>query len=114
MLAPLAPHVAEELWSRLGHAASLAWQDFPVADPALLTADDGRDRVQVNGKVRATLDVPADADDAAARSLALADERVGPRGRRRPGPPGRRRPRPPRQRRHRLTVRACGRAWGIR
>jgi leucyl-tRNA synthetase len=76
MLAPLAPHVAEELWSRLGHPASLAWQDFPVADPALLAAPTVRIAVQVNGKVRATLDVPADTDDAGAESLALADERV--------------------------------------
>ena len=39
MLAPLAPHVAEELWSRLGHSESLTHEDFPVADPAWLTVD---------------------------------------------------------------------------
>ena len=36
MVAPLAPHLAEELWSRLGHAESLTYEPFPVADPALL------------------------------------------------------------------------------
>ncbi len=76
MLAPLAPHVAEELWSRLGHPASLARQDFPVADPAQLAATTVRIAVQVNGRVRATLDIPADTDNAGAESLALADERV--------------------------------------
>ena len=43
MLAPLAPHIAEELWSRLGHAESLAWQQFPVVDEALLVDDTDRD-----------------------------------------------------------------------
>jgi leucyl-tRNA synthetase len=76
MLAPLAPHVAEELWSRLGHAGSLARTDFPVADPALLAAATVRIAVQVDGKVRATLDLPADVDQAGAEAAALADERV--------------------------------------
>ena len=43
MLAPLAPHAAEELWSRLGHAESLAWEPFPEADPAYLVDDTDRD-----------------------------------------------------------------------
>ena len=43
MLAPLAPHVAEELWSRLGHPDSLAWQQFPIVDEALLVDDTDRD-----------------------------------------------------------------------
>jgi leucyl-tRNA synthetase len=76
MLAPLAPHVAEELWSRLGHAESLARTDFPVADPALLVAATIRIAVQVDGKVRATLDLPADIDRAGAEAAALADGRV--------------------------------------
>jgi leucyl-tRNA synthetase len=76
MLAPLAPHLAEELWSRLGHPDSLAYEPFPVADPALLTEPTVRIAVQVDGKVRATLDVPADIDEAGARELALADTRV--------------------------------------
>ena len=76
MLAPLAPHVAEELWSRLGHAGSLAWEPFPVADPALLTTATVELAVQVNGKVRATAEVPADADRDAVEAAVLADERV--------------------------------------
>jgi leucyl-tRNA synthetase len=76
MLAPLAPHLAEELWSRLGHPDSLAYEPFPVADPELLAAPTVRIAVQVDGKVRATLDIPADSDEAGARELALADERV--------------------------------------
>ena len=52
MLAPLAPHVAEELWLRLGHTASLAHGPFPVSDPAYLVDDTVEYPVQVNGKVR--------------------------------------------------------------
>ena len=56
MLAPLAPHVAEELWARLGHADTLAYETFPTADPALLVDDTVEVPVQVNGKVRARVD----------------------------------------------------------
>ena len=42
MLAPFAPHIAEELWSRLGHTDTLTYEPFPVADPALAVSDDGR------------------------------------------------------------------------
>ncbi len=52
MLAPLAPHIAEELWARLGHADTLAYEPFPSADPALLVDDTVEIPVQVNGKVR--------------------------------------------------------------
>ena len=76
MLAPLAPHIAEELWARLGHAGSLAWEAFPVADPALLVAETVEIAVQLNGRVRATTVVPADADRASVEALVLADERV--------------------------------------
>ncbi|MGW1346033.1 leucine--tRNA ligase [Kribbella sp. NPDC002412] len=76
MLAPLAPHVAEELWSRLGHAESLAWETFPVADPTLLATETVEIAVQVNGKVRATTLVPADADKASTEALVLADALV--------------------------------------
>jgi leucyl-tRNA synthetase len=76
MLAPLAPHIAEELWSRLGHEESLAWTDFPVADPALLVDDTIEVPVQVNGKVRAVIVVAADSDAAALEAAARADEKV--------------------------------------
>ena len=62
MLAPLAPHIAEELWSRLGHDASLAYGPFPVADERWLVAETVEYPIQVNGKVRSRVTVPADAD----------------------------------------------------
>jgi leucyl-tRNA synthetase len=76
MLAPLAPHVAEELWSRLGHAESLVHGQYPVADERYLVEDTVEYPVQVNGKVRSRVTVPADADQAAVRAAALADEKI--------------------------------------
>jgi leucyl-tRNA synthetase len=61
MLAPLAPHVTEELWQRLGHPASLAYEPFPQADPALAEQASVTLPVQVDGKVRFTIEVPASA-----------------------------------------------------
>ncbi|MFI5925234.1 leucine--tRNA ligase [Micromonospora sp. NPDC051543] len=71
MVAPFAPHVAEELWRKLGHDTSLTYADFPVADPALLVADTVTYPVQVNGKVRGRVEVPADATDETVRAAAL-------------------------------------------
>jgi leucyl-tRNA synthetase len=76
MLAPLAPHVASELWSLLGNTSSVVWTDFPEADPALLVDDVVEVPVQVAGKVKARVSVPADADAATIESLALADPAV--------------------------------------
>jgi leucyl-tRNA synthetase len=76
MLAPLAPHIAEELWSRLGHPDSLAWEPFPEADPALLIDDAVEVPVQVNGKVRTVITVPAGTDNAGLEAAARADLRV--------------------------------------
>jgi leucyl-tRNA synthetase len=76
MLAPLTPHVAEELWERLGHPATIAYESFPSADPALLVDDEVEIPVQVNGKVRARIRVPAGADEIAHEANARADERV--------------------------------------
>ena len=64
MVAPLAPHVAEELWQRLGHPASLAYEPFPQADPALAAEESVTLPVQVNGKLRFTIEVPAGAGEA--------------------------------------------------
>ncbi|SCL16072.1 leucyl-tRNA synthetase [Micromonospora nigra] len=71
MLAPFAPHVAEELWHRLGHDTSLTYVDFPTADPALLVAESVTYPVQVNGKVRGRVEMPADAAEADVRAAAL-------------------------------------------
>ncbi|SDO66403.1 leucine--tRNA ligase [Geodermatophilus sp. DSM 45219] len=76
MVAPLAPHIAEELWSRLGHGQSLAWAPFPEADERWLVEDTVQVAVQVNGKVRAQVGVPAAADAAALEAAARADEKV--------------------------------------
>ena len=76
LLAPLAPHVAEELWARLGHPESLARAPFPTADERWLTDDTVEIPVQVNGKVRSRISVPADADRDALESAARADGKV--------------------------------------
>jgi len=76
LLAPLAPHLAEELWERLGHAESIAYAPWPVADAALLQAATVTLAVQVNGKRRDEIQVPAGADEAAVRAAALASENV--------------------------------------
>jgi len=76
MLAPLVPHVAEELWAMLGHDESLTYVPFPEADPALLVADEVEIPVQVKGKVRARIMAAADADAATIEALALADPAV--------------------------------------
>ncbi|MBA2554303.1 MAG: leucine--tRNA ligase [Geodermatophilaceae bacterium] len=76
MLAPLAPHAAEEMWSTLGHEQSLTWEAFPVPDPAYLVDETVEIPVQVNGKVRATVVVPADIDAAGMEAAARADTRV--------------------------------------
>ena len=76
MLAPVAPHIAEEVWQRLGHDETIVVTPFPVADPALLVDDEVEIPVQVNGKVRGRVTVAADADgdalEAAARAAVAA------------------------------------------
>ncbi len=76
LLAPLAPHTAEELWSRLGHGESLAWETFPAADPRYLTTATIELPVQVNGKLRSRVIVATHADDATVEAAARADDKV--------------------------------------
>ncbi len=76
MVAPFAPHLAEELWSRLGHPASLIREPYPVADPAHLVVDSVTCVVQVQGKVRDKIEVSPDVSEDALRELALGSERV--------------------------------------
>ncbi|GIG27555.1 leucine--tRNA ligase [Cellulomonas marina] len=76
MLAPVAPHVAEELWQRLGHEGSLAHEPYPVADPALLVEETETCVLQVQGKVRGRVEVPPSVSDDELRALALADPAV--------------------------------------
>ena len=77
LLAPLAPHISEELWQRLGHNESLAYHAWPVADATLLKADVLEIPVQVNGKMRGKIQVPAEAAEAEVIEIAKADENVG-------------------------------------
>ncbi len=76
MLAPLAPHVAEELWAGLGHDSSVVWATFPEADPALLVDDEIELPVQVAGKVRARVRMAAGADEATIEAAVRADPAV--------------------------------------
>ena len=76
MLAPLAPHMAEELWQMLGHPDTVTYRPFPAADPSKLVDDSVELPVQVNGKVRSRIVVAADADAATIEAVALADAKV--------------------------------------
>ena len=74
MLAPLAPHITGELWTRLGHDASLVRVPFPVGDEALAAEATVTMPVQVNGKVRFTVSIPADAGEDEIKTALLAHE----------------------------------------
>ncbi len=76
LLAPMAPHFTEELWERKGLPYSIHQQSFPTWDEGLAAEETITLVVQVNGKVRDRLDVPADIDEATAQSQALASPRV--------------------------------------
>jgi leucyl-tRNA synthetase len=78
LLGPIAPHVAEELWQKLGHDQKhyLADADWPTWDEAKLVTDSIEMPVQVNGKLRAKINIPADADQDAIEAIAKEDENV--------------------------------------
>ncbi|MFD5630420.1 leucine--tRNA ligase [Streptomyces sp. NPDC127072] len=76
LVAPLAPHIAEELWRKLGHTDSVVHQDFPVADPAYVVDEAVTCVVQIKGKVKARLEVPPSISDEELEKVALADEKV--------------------------------------
>jgi len=76
MLSPLVPHVAEELWTRMGGEGSVTRASFPEADPSLLVDDTVEVPVQVNGKVRGKVVIDADADEETAVAAAMAEPNV--------------------------------------
>ena len=76
LLAPIVPHITAVLWQALGHADDLSAAAWPTADAAALTRDEVAMVVQVNGRKRAVVSVPAHADKAACEAIALADENV--------------------------------------
>ena len=76
MVAPVAPHIAEELWTRLGHEGTITFVDFPTFEEKWLKDDEIELPVQINGKVRARIMVAADAAQDDIVAAALADENV--------------------------------------
>ncbi len=76
MINPIMPHLAEELWSHLGHKNMLVNQYWPKYDESLLTSDSVTIAVQINGKVRATITLPVDATQEQAQETALAEEKI--------------------------------------
>jgi len=78
LLAPFAPHVAEEIWSRLGHERTLARHPWPNYDDAKLLESTLELPVQVNGKLRGTISVPADAAEAEILAAAQSADAVKP------------------------------------
>ncbi|MDQ2781864.1 MAG: class I tRNA ligase family protein, partial [Actinomycetota bacterium] len=76
MVAPVAPHIAEELWARLGHDTGVSHWPFPVADPDLLVEEEVTCVIQIRGKVRDRVEVPSDIDESALRDLVLARDKV--------------------------------------
>ncbi|MCX4509121.1 leucine--tRNA ligase [Streptomyces sp. NBC_01619] len=76
LIAPLAPHIAEELWRSLGHPDSVVHQDFPVADPAYVVDETVTCVVQIKGKVKARLEVSPSITDAELEALAVGDAAV--------------------------------------
>jgi len=76
MLAPLCPHMAEELWSRLGNPGTITYEDFPTADASLLASDTIEIPVQINGKVRTRLVVTVGMSQDELKAAAMADAKV--------------------------------------
>jgi len=76
ILSPFAPHMAEELWEGLGNAESIAHSEWPVADPAMLAEETVRIVVSVNGKVRDTFEISADATEDDLKAKALGSEKI--------------------------------------
>ncbi|MEK4146925.1 leucine--tRNA ligase [Robertmurraya sp. FSL W8-0741] len=76
MLAPIAPHIAEELWEKLGHDGTITYEAWPAYDEAKLVDDEVEIVVQINGKVKAKLMVPADANREVLEEIAMRDVKV--------------------------------------
>ena len=76
MLSPIVPHITQHLWQRLGHDSLVADQMWPRCDESALERDSIELVVQVNGKLRSKINVPADADNAAIENIALEDEKI--------------------------------------
>jgi leucyl-tRNA synthetase len=76
LLSPVAPHLAEELWEKLGHEGTISYETWPAYDEGKLVEDEVEIVVQVNGKVKAKLNVPKDATREEMQEIALSDDAV--------------------------------------
>ncbi|MDQ0160980.1 leucine--tRNA ligase [Aeribacillus alveayuensis] len=76
MLSPVAPHICEELWEKLGHSKTIAYEPWPTYDEAKLVDDEVEIVIQVNGKVRAKLNVPKDASKEQMEEIALKHDKI--------------------------------------
>ena len=76
LFSPFAPHLCEELWAKLGHKKSLAYEPWPVYDQKFIEDDVIEIPIMVNGKVKSKLSIPADSTEAAVEALAMKDEKV--------------------------------------
>ncbi|WP_339232739.1 leucine--tRNA ligase [Geobacillus sp. FSL W8-0032] len=76
LLSPVCPHIGEELWQKLGHTDTIAYEPWPTYDEAKLVEDVVEIVIQINGKVRAKLNVPVDLSKEALEERALADEKI--------------------------------------
>jgi len=76
LVSPIAPHIAEELWQRFGHGETITYQPFPTFEEKYLVDDEIEVPVQINGKVKARINVAADADQEAVFDVALADAKI--------------------------------------
>ena len=76
LLAPFAPHIAEELWQALGHEKTLAYEAWPTYDEEVLVESTVEIPVQINGKLRGKITVPSDADAATMEEMAAQDAHI--------------------------------------
>lgn len=76
LVSPIAPHIAEELWQRFGHDETITYQPFPTFEEKYLVDDEIEVPVQINGKVKARINVAADADQEGVFEVALADAKI--------------------------------------
>lgn len=76
LLSPICPHIAEELWEKLGHSGTISYEAWPAYDEGKLKDDEVEIVIQINGKVKAKLMVPADTNKDALEQLAMGDDKI--------------------------------------
>ena len=76
LLSPICPHIAEELWEKLGHSGTISYEAWPAYDEGKLKDDEVEIVIQINGKVKAKLMVPADANRDVLEQIAMGDDKV--------------------------------------